>query len=1072
MSKFFINRPIVAMVISIVMVIIGAITILTLPVALFPNIVPPEVQVLATYVGADASTIEQSVATPIEQQMSGVDNMNYMYSLNSTADGGMRLIVDYDVKTEPNTDLILTQLRTTQAASQLPGDVTNYGITVQKTVTAPLMLITLFSPNGTYDAQFLSNFAYINLSDQITRLYGIGTVQIFGAGQYAMRLWVKPDQLAKLAITVPEIVSAIQTQNTVNPAGQVGSEPAPKDRNLPTPSAPAAASLRPKSSAKLLCAKAPVAESFASKMWPASSLARKATASLGRLNGKPGAIIAAYQLPGSNAVQAAAGLKKLMAESKSRFPGDIDYVVSLDTTLAVTQGIKEIVETLLIAILLVIIVVYIFLQGWRATLIPLLAVPVSLVGTFIFFPLFGFSINTLSLFGLVLAIGLVVDDAIVVVEAVERHIEDGLSPKEAALKAMTEISGPVVGIALVLSAVFIPTAFIPGITGRLYQQFAVTIAISVALSAFNALTLSPALSALLLRPKDNTRGGLLKKFFNLFNRGFTSATNAYVRVCGFLIRKSAIALILLVFFGAAAAFFSAKVPSSFLPDEDQGYLYINLQLPNAASLQRTDEVARKIETALDKTPGVQYTTSVVGFSLLSFVRTSYNGFFFVTLKPWDERKSRDEQFQQIKQNINRELGGIPEGIAFSFSPPAIPGVGTSGGFTFVLEDRAGNDVQFLADNLNKFLAACRKRPEIANVSTTFLPSVPQQFVDVDRDKVIKQGVAVKDVYQTLQAFMGGLFINYFNRFGRQWQVYIEAEGEYRTRAENVGQFFVKNNTGAMVPLAALTRFESRPGPEFTMRFNEYRSAQINGAAAPGFSAGQAMAAIEEVFAQTMPREMGYDYSGMSFQEKKAQEGVPASAVFAFSLLFVFLILAALYESWTLPFSVLLSTPVAIFGAFFILWLRRVLLSAFLPSYMVQIENDVYSQIGLVMLIGLAAKNAILIVEFAKDQYEQGKPLVDAALEGARLRLRPILMTSFAFILGCVPLWTASGAGSVARQIMGTAVIGGMLAASALGIFFIPAVFYVVERLSLGKAGRATMVTGIPAPDPSPAGGDD
>ena len=1072
MSKFFINRPIVAMVISILMVIIGAITILTLPVALFPNIVPPEVQVLATYVGADAGTIEQSVATPIEQQMSGVDNMNYMYSLNSTADGGMRLIVDYDVKTDPNTDLILTQMRETQAASQLPADVNNFGITVQKTVTAPLMLITLYSPNGTYDAQFLSNFAYINLSDQITRLYGIGTVQIFGAGQYAMRLWVKPDQLAKLAITVPEIVSAIQSQNTVNPAGQVGSEPAPKGQEF-TYSVRARGRLSsPEEFGQIVVRETPIGGVVRLKDVARVELGAQNYSVLGRLNGKPGAIIAAYQLPGSNAVQAAQALKKLMAESKSRFPGDIDYVVSLDTTLAVTQGIKEIVITLLIAIVLVIIVVYIFLQGWRATLIPLLAVPVSLVGTFIFFPLFGFSINTLSLFGLVLAIGLVVDDAIVVVEAVERHIEDGLSPKEAALKAMTEISGPVVGIALVLSAVFIPTAFIPGITGRLYQQFAVTIAISVALSAFNALTLSPALSALLLRPKDTTRGDLLKKFFNWFNRTFTKATNAYVLVCGFLIRKSAIALVLLVIFGAAAGFFSAKVPSSFLPDEDQGYLYINLQLPNAASLQRTDEVARKIETALAKTPGVQYTTSVVGFSLLSFVRTSYNGFFFVTLKPWDDRKSRDEQFQQIKQNINRELAGIPEGIAFSFSPPAIPGVGTSGGFTFVLEDRAGNDVQFLADNLDKFLAAARKRPEIAGVNTTFLPSVPQQFVDVDRDKVIKQGVAVKDVYQTLQAFMGGLFINYFNRFGRQWQVYIEAEGAYRTRAENVGQFFVKNTKSEMVPLAAVTKFEPRPGPEFTMRFNEYRSAQINGAAAPGFSAGQAMAAIEQVFDQTMPREMGYDYMGMSFQEKKAQQGVPASAVFGFSLLFVFLILAALYESWTLPFSVLLSTPVAVFGAFFILWLRRILLSAFLPTYMVQIENDVYSQIGLVMLIGLAAKNAILIVEFAKEEYEHGKPLVDAALEGARLRLRPILMTSFAFILGCVPLWTASGAGSVARQIMGTAVIGGMLAASALGIFFIPAVFYVVERLSMGKVGRAAMVPRIPAPGTSPAGGDD
>src|SRR5277367_4513736 len=1064
MSKFFINRPIVAMVISIVMVIVGAITILTLPVALFPNIVPPEVQVLATYVGADAGTIEQSVATPIEQQMSGVDNMNYMYSLNSTADGGMRLIVDYDVKTDPNTDLILTQMRETQAASQLPADVNNYGITVQKTVTAPLMLITIYSPKGTYDAQFLSNYAYINLSDQITRLYGIGSVQIFGAGQYAMRLWVKPDQLAKLAITVPEIVNAITSQNTVNPAGQVGSEPVPKGQEF-TYSVRAQGRLSsPEEFGQIVVREDTLGGVVRVKDVARVELGAQSYATLGRLNGKPGAIIAAYQLPGSNAVQAAAALKKLMVEAKSRFPGDIDYVISLDTTLAVTQGIKEIVETLLIAIGLVIIVVYVFLQGWRATLIPLLAVPVSLVGTFIFFPLFGFSINTLSLFGLVLAIGLVVDDAIVVVEAVERHIEDGLSPKEGAFKAMEEISGPVVGIALVLSAVFIPTAFIPGITGRLYQQFAVTIAISVALSAFNALTLSPALSALLLRPKDTTRGGLLKRFFVWFNRTFTKATNTYVRVCGFLIRKSAFALILLVGFGAAAGFFSAKVPSSFLPDEDQGYLYINLQLPNAASLQRTDEVARKIETALAHTPGIQYTTSVIGFSLLSFVRTSYNGFFFVTLKNWDERKSRNEQFQQIKQNINRDLSKIPEGIAFSFSPPAIPGVGTSGGFTFVLEDRAGNDVEFLADNLNKFLAAARKRPEIANVNTTFLPSVPQQFVDVDRDKVIKQGVAVRDVYQTLQAFMGGLFINYFNRFGRQWQVYIEAEGAYRTRAENVGQFFVKNAKSEMVPLAAVTRFEPRPGPEFTMRFNEYRSAQINGAAAPGFSAGQAMAAMEEVFDQTMPREMGYDYLGMSFQEKKAQQGVPASAVFAFSLLFVFLILAALYESWTLPFSVLLSTPVAVFGAFFVLWLRRVLLSWFLPTYMVQIENDVYSQIGLVMLIGLAAKNAILIVEFAKDQYEEGKPLVDAALEGARLRLRPILMTSFAFILGCLPLWTATGAGSVARQIMGTTVIGGMMAASAIGIFFVPGIFYLVEKWSgAGEPNAQKAVPGTPAP---------
>ena len=1067
MSKFFINRPIVAIVISIVLVLVGALTVLNLPVAQFPNIAPPEIQILATYVGADAQTLEQAVATPLEQQMNGVDNMNYMYSLNATGSSTTSLIVNFDQKTDPNTDFILAQSRETQAASQLPSEVTNYGITVRKSVTAPLLLIAVYSPHGTYDATFLANYSYINLADPVLRSPGIGNVQVFGAGQYAMRLWVKPDALAKLGITVPQIVSAIQAQNTVNPAGKAGGEPSPKGQEFTYTVLAQGRLVSPEQFGQIVLRETPDGGIVRIRDVARIELGAQDYSVAGRFNGKPSAVIAAYQLPGSNAVDAAAGVRKLMGQLKQRFPEDLDFVVALDTTRSVTEGIKEIVNTLVIALVLVIVVVYIFLQGWRSTLIPLLAVPVSLVGTFVLFPLFGFSINTLSLFGLVLAIGLVVDDAIVVVEGVERHIDEGLTPKDAALKAMEELSGPVVGIALVLSAVFVPTAFIPGITGRLYQQFAVTIAISVLLSAFNALTLSPALAALLLRPRQPSKG-LLRRFFDWFNRVFQSATDGYVQWSAVLVQKTAVVVALLLVFGIAAAFCAQRVPTSFLPEEDQGYAYVSVQLPNGASLERTTAVVADIEKTIMNTPGVEYSTCFVGFSLLSFVRTTYNATFFVNFKPWDERTTRAQQFESLKANLNREFGKVPQALVFSFAPPAIPGVGTAGGFTFLLEDRSGSDIQFLARNLGAFLEAARKRPEIGSINTTFLPAVPQKFIDVDRDKVLKQGVNLTDVYRTIQAFMGGYFINYFNRFGRQWQVYIEAEAQDRADINNVGRFYVLNNKGQSVPLSTLTTINSRVGPEFTQRFNEYRSAQINGSAAPGYSADQATNALEEVFKQTMPREMGFDYSGISFQEQKARQGVPPAVIFGLSLLFVFLILAALYESWSLPFSVLLSTPVAVFGAFAVLWLRRVVLGYFLPPYLVQIENDVFSQIGLVMLIGLAAKNAILIVEFAKDAFEKGEPLVKAALEGARLRLRPILMTSFAFILGCVPLWTASGAGAVARQIMGTTVVGGMIAASAIGIFFVPGIFYMVEKWS--GAGKEPE-TGILPASPSPAPGD-
>ena len=1048
MANFFIRRPIVAMVIAILMVIIGAVAMLRLPTAQFPNIAPPETQVKATYPGADAQTVEQSVATPIEQQMSGVDNMNYMYS-NNANNGQMTLTVNFDIKTDPNTDQILSQMRTNQANSQLPADVVNYGVTVQKSTMAPLMLITLYSPKGTYDNIFLANYSYINLNDQLTRVPGIASVTVFGAGQYSMRCWVKPDQLAKMGVTVPEIVRAIQTQNTVNPAGQIGGEPVPKGQDF--------------TYAVLAQGRLPSAEEFGQivvRANPDGSILRLKDVArmelgaqtynmVGRFNGRPAAVVALYQLPGSNAVKAAAGVRKLMQEAKQRFPQDLDYDIALDTTLAVTEGLREIQKTLFEAIVLVIIVVYIFLQGWRATLIPLLAVPVSLIGTFVVFPALGFSINTLSLFGLVLAIGLVVDDAIVVVEAVEHHIEHGMTPKDAAFKAMEEVSGPVIAIALILAAVFVPTAFIPGITGRLYQQFAITIAISVIFSAFNALSLSPALAALLLRPRKETRGPL-GKFFRWFNRVFGRSTDAYVSLCGTLIRKAGLSMLILLGMALLAGWFGSRLPKSFLPDEDQGYVFAGLQLPDAASLQRTSDASQKIEDMILKTPGVHSLTSVMGYSMLSGVQNTYSAFFWVTLKEWGERKKPEEQYEAIKKHLNQELAGVTEGIAFSFPPPAIPGVGASGGFTFMLEDRAGKDPAFLSQNLTKFMAAARKRPELGSIYTTALPSVPQVFVDVDRPKAIAQGVQLSDVYKTLQTFMGGLLINYFNRFGRQWQVFVQAEGAYRTRADNLGQFYVTNNAGQPVPLSALTTIKSREGPEFTLRFNLYRCVQINGGAAPGYSSAQAMKALEETFASSMPSEMGYDYMGMSYQEKKAEEGVSPAIIFGMSLLFVFLILAAQYESWSLPFSVLLGTPIAVFGAFLFLWARN-------------LENNVYAQIGLVMLIGLAAKNAILIVEFAKMEYDKGKSAEEAALIGAKLRLRPILMTAFAFILGCVPLWAAAGAGAISRQVLGTAVIGGMLAASILAIFLIPVSFDLVERLAHRKKKPGAVRTPVIAP---------
>jgi HAE1 family hydrophobic/amphiphilic exporter-1 len=1042
-SNFFIRRPIVAMVIAILTVLLGIVSLLGLPIAQFPQILPPQVNLTTTYTGADALTIEQSVATPIEQQMNGVDRSLYIQSTNAN-DGSMNQVVTFDVGTDIDVDNVLVNNRYSQAQPFLPSDVKNFGVTIKKSLAFPLMVVSLYSPDGRYDPTFLANYALININDALLRVKGVGDVRNLGAADYSMRMWLNPDVLARLGLTVTDVQNALRQQNVVNPAGQVGAEPAPPGQQLTYTVRAQGRLVEPSEFGNVVIRENPDGSSVRVHDVARIELGALTYQQYGTFNGQPAAVIAAFQTPGSNALDVADNIRKTMDDLASRFPAGIQYKVSLDTTAPVKAGIREIIQTLLEAILLVVLVVFVFLQSWRATLIPLLTVPVSLVGAFMVFPLLGFSVNTLSLFGLVLAIGLVVDDAIVVVEAVEHHIEGGMTPRDATVRAMSEVSGPVVAIALVLAAVFTPVAFMGGITGRLYQQFALTIAISVLLSAFNALTLSPALSAILLRPRNKTRGPL-GRLGDGFNRWFGKTTDGYVSINRRLIRKIAIPLVLLAGVGGAAAVAGGKLPAGFVPDEDQGYAVIGVQLPDGASLQRTREVYAKIDAILAKQPGIRYYNGIAGFSFFTRTAASYSGTGFISLEPWDERKTPATQSGAILASINAQFSRIPEARVFAVAPPAIPGISSAGGFSMMVQDKSGGPYEVLAQNVGRFLAEAAKRPELAGVRPIFSPAVPQLFADVDKDKVLKEGVSLSEVYNTLQAFLGGSYINDFSSFGRQWRVFLQAEAAFRTSPDDIGKFYVRNVRGDMVPLSSFVRVRPTAGPEYTVRFNLYRAVEIQGIQAPGYSSGQALDALEDVAKKTLPPGMGYAWNGLSYQEKVASGG--AAKVLGLSLVFVFLILAALYESWSLPFSVLLSVPVAVLGAFVGLLSRH-------------FDNNVYAQIGLVMLVGLTAKNAILIVEFAKAQLEEGKSVVDAALEGAKLRLRPILMTSFAFIFGCVPLWVATGAGAAARRMLGTAVISGMLAATLLGIFFIPTLFVVVERLAGG--GKKKAVTPSPA----------
>jgi HAE1 family hydrophobic/amphiphilic exporter-1 len=1058
MASFFVNRPIVAMVISIVIVLLGMVALGRVPVAQYPDIVPPMIQITTTYVGASAVDVEQSVATPIEQQVNGVDNSIYLKSINAN-DGTLTMRVSFEVGTDLDIANVLTQNRLSQATASLPGSVKNYGVTVKKSLAFPLMLVALKSPNSTYDSSFLSNYAAININDALARIRGVGQVNLFGGSDYAMRVWINPDRLASLGLTVPDVVNAIQQQNVVTPAGQLGGQPAPPGTDF---------TYIVKTQGRLM-----TSEEFGQivlRTNPDGSqvrlgdIARTELGSLlytarGRLNGKPSAVIAIYQAPGSNALQVADAIKKTVADAAQRFPQDLEYEFSLDTTLPVREGINEIIHTLFEAVVLVLIVVFVFLQNWRATLIPLMTVPVSLVGTLMAFPVLGFSVNVLSLLGLVLAIGIVVDDAIVVVEAVMHHIEHGLSPKEATLKAMEEVSGPVVAIALILTAVFVPVAFVSGITGRLYQQFAITIAISVLLSAFNALTLSPALSAMLLKPKGESKS-FLDPFYRWFNRVFERFTGGYVGLTGFMVKRMVRSLIIVAILMGLSVVLVRRIPSGFVPEEDEGYIMVNVQLPDAASLDRSDEVAKKVEAILGRTEGIASYTTVTGYSMLTSAYASNNAFFFVSLKEWGERKGAALGSKGIMATLNRDFAmTIPEATVFAFGPPSIPGLGSGAGFTFVLQDRSGQTPQWLADQAQKFVEAASKRPEIGRIVTTFRASVPQVYAEVDRDKVLKQGVTIADVNTTLGAFLGGSYVNDFNRFGRVYKVFVQAEPEFRVRSQDLSLFHVRNASGKMVPLSTLVATANASGPEYTNRFNLFRSADITGVEAAGYSSAQALDALEAVAKEVLPPEAGYDWADMSYQEKKAAGS--SAVVFAFAIFLVFLILAAQYESWSLPFSVLLGTPFAAFGAFLGLWLARQTSESYV--------NNVFAQIGLVMLIGLAAKNAILIVEFARAKMHEGMPIVEAALEGAKLRFRPILMTAFAFILGVVPLVTASGAGAEGRKVMGMAVFSGMLIATMVGVVLIPVLFCFVEKISGGGKHAPASSEGKPAA-PAPAGG--
>ncbi len=1047
MSRYFINRPIFAMVISIVIVIAGAVSLTSLPISKFPEITPPTVQVTAFYPGANAQIVAETVAAPIEQEVNGVENMIYMSSV-SADDGSYTLTVTFEIGVDMDMAAVLVQNRVAIATPKLPQDVSRQGVTTKKQSTQIVQMVTLTSDDPLHDALYLSNYATINVKDELSRINGVGSVMTFGAADYSMRIWLDPNKLKARGLTTEDVLNAIAEQNVQVAAGRIGEEPAPvgtafqlvinTQGRLQTDEQFADIIIKTAEGGRILRVADVVIDELQDE---AGNIIQTGVERGGKdynrassFNGQPCATIFIYQLPGANALDLADKIEAKMDDLQRSFPQGVKFDIPFDTTLFVRASINEVKETLFIAVALVVIVIFIFLQDWRSTIIPCVAIPVALIGTFAFMAGMGFSINTLTLFGIVLAIGIVVDDAIVVVENTTRHLDRGLNPKEAAITAMDEITGPVIATTLVLLAVFVPTAFMGGITGQLFRQFALTISAAVLISTINALTLSPALCGILLRPSGE------KSFilFRWFNITFDATTSMYKAVIWSMVRRVSLVMIVVVGLIAATGWSFSQLPTGFLPVEDQGYCFVNIQLPDAASRQRTDAVLEKLEQIYKNTPGVADVVSISGYSLLSGNNGSNLGLAAVIYKPWDERTTPEETQDAILAHLRAEFNKIEQAIVFAFVPPSIDGLGASGGFQMQVQDRQGVGLAELQAVTDEMLADGNAQSGLTAMNTTFRANVPQLFVEIDRTKVKTLGIPLNAVFGTLQAYLGSAYVNDFNEFGRTWQVRVQAGREFRVKPEDIAKLDVRNNKGEMIPIGAFVDIQETFGPQVIQRFNLYPSAQINGSPAPGYSSGQAMALMEQMADEKLPTSMGYEWTGMSYQENQLKNSTEPqdnpAFILTLSVVFVFLVLAAQYESWTSPAAVISVVPLSAIGVIAAVAIAHA-------------DLNVYSQIGLVLLVALASKNAILIVEFAAEQRRAGLSIREAAASSAELRFRAILMTAFSSILGFVPLLLASGAGAASRVAVGLAVVGGMVAATCFSLLFVPSFFVVFQGLS-------------------------